>query len=52
MFGKVCYNEEIDKYETTGLHKQPEKTVGDSLFWQLQERPLENELLDYSYPFE
>ena len=49
---KVCYNEEIDKYETTGLHKQPEKTVGDSLFWQLQERPHAKELWDYNYPFE
>ena len=52
MSGKVCYNEEIDKYETTGLHKQPEKTVGDSLFWQLQERPHAKELWDYNYPFE
>lgn len=43
---------EIDKYETTGLHKQPEKTVGDSLFWQLQERPHAKELWDYNYPFE
>lgn len=43
---------ETDKYETTGLHKQPEKTVGDSLFWQLQEQPRGNELWNYNYPFE
>lgn len=43
---------EEDKYETTGLHKQSEKTIGDSLFWQLQERPWDENLRHYSYPFE
>jgi len=41
-----------DTYETTGIHNQPEKTIGDSLFWQLQERPLGSDLMEYSYPFE
>lgn len=43
---------ETDKYETTGLHKQLEKTTGDFLFLQLQERPRGDELMNYSYPFE
>lgn len=43
---------ETDKYETTGLHKQIEKTTGDFLFLQLQERPRGDELMNYSYPFE
>ena len=41
-----------DSYETTGLHDQPEKSIGDSLFWELQERPIGTELMKYNYPFE
>lgn len=41
-----------DKYETTGLHRQPAHTTGDSLFLQLQEVPYSEELRQYDYAFE
>ena len=41
---------EDDKYETTGLHKQPDHTTGDCLFFQVSELYIDDELKDFDYP--